>query len=73
MSPTVVQPSRVVRRGGLLGVLVVLELQRALAGLEPHDAGLTGRQLVALLVEDVDRRDERPARPSPGARATPRS
>ena len=39
------------RAAGLLRIVVVLE---ATGGLEPHLAGLAGRQLVSVVVEDVD-------------------
>ena len=50
MSPRVRQPVLVGDRRGLLGVVVVLE---GPAAGEVDDADLTGRQLVAVLADDV--------------------
>ena len=64
MSPTVVQPVLVARARGLLGVVVVLERR---AALRPHRARLAGRELVAGVVEDVRRAQQRLAdRPAVG-------
>ena len=61
MSPTVDQPWSLNESRVFCLVLVVLEAGPVRRRLEPHGADLAGRQLVAVLVEDVDRAEHRPA------------